>query len=424
MFWKHLSIGMLGTVCVFMLALSVEATIKIPKKMNYQGYLTDTGGTPINGTRNLRFRLYNSGGTAMNWVETHNNVTITNGIYNVVLGAAATPVMIDETFRKPYYLQIEVDHTGAGAWQALSPRHLLSNAAYAMAARKVVYQQVLTVAHDGGDTTTVSGAIDMLVGQGGFAGIGALSPAPTISTQWVIEVKAGQYAEPGTSGGGPSLAVPTWVTIRGQGWDATELVMSGRTIVMATGSALESLMITSSANPVVAASGANYSYVRECKIEYTSDSNAPAIDISGSIGADIVDTTIFYAAGGTVVTGVLAGGSSNCRIENCVIDLRMAMSMGCAGITDGGSQAQHLFILENTVMYLSSGGPGSSYGIGVAGAVPGPASTGRVSSNVTYNGNVAYDYVDSLTGAAIAPGYGGPSGVCNQDSAGALYVAF
>ncbi|MCK5241707.1 hypothetical protein KAR34_04575 [bacterium] len=422
MFKKQLNTLILALVCLLAFTLSATATIQISKKMNYQGYLIDSATkTPINGTRNLRFRLYDAGGTALNWVETHNSVAIINGIFNVVLGeSVSSPVMIAETFREPYYLEIEVYHPTTTSWETMAPQHLLSNAAYAMAARKVVYQQVLTVAHDGGDTCTVSGAIDMLLGQGAFTT--ALAPAPSISTQWVIEVKAGRYSEPGTFGGGGIVFVPAWVTVRGQGWNATELALGSGRIALADGSVLESLMITSSGNPVVIASGISYPYVRECKIEYVSDSNAPAIDISGSTGADIVDTTIFYAAAGAQVTGILAGGSLNCRVENCVVDLRTASAMGCSGITDGGTQAPHIFILENSVLYQSSGGPGSSIGIGVAGG--GPPGMGRVSFNVTYNGNPAFDYVDTITGAAIVPGYGGPSGICNQDSTGALYPAF
>lgn len=402
-------------------ALPVQATIQIPKIMNYQGYLTDSGGTPINGTRNLRFRLYDSGGTAMNWVETHNNVPIVNGIFNVVLGASASPapVLVNETFREGYYLELQVYHPPSGPWEALSPRHRLTNAAYALAARKVVNQQVLVVAHDGGDTTTASGAIDMLMGAGAFAGK-ALSPAPSISTQWVIEVKAGRFQEPGTQW--PSYTgavnVPNWVTLRGEGWNATELNMQSRPINLAVGSALESLMINSEADPVVNGAGANYAYVRECKIEIASW-NGPAIDLTGTSNADVVDTTILYTSFMSQVRGILLAGTNNCRVENCVLDLRNTNSMGSAGITDGGTAATDLFVLENTVRYTSSGGAGSSIGIGVA-----AGSTGRVSNNVVYNGIATYDYWNTSAGIPIAPGYGGPRGVSNQDSAGALVPAF
>ena len=413
--------------CSAAAALPAAATTHIAKKMNYQGYLTDNSGNPINGTRNLRFRLYDASGNPLNWVETHQNVPIVNGIFNVVLGAsAAVPFAVNETFREPYYLEILVDHTGGGSWETMSPRHLLTNAAYAMAARKVIHQQTLVVAHDGGDTTTVSGAIDMLMGAGAFTGAayGPLSPAPSVSTQWVIEVRGGRFQEPGTQY--PSydgnIHVPNWVTIRGQGWNATELYVQFRSINLADGAALESLMISSDANPVVAAAGTNYPYVRECKIEYASDSSAPAIDISGANQADVVDTTIYYASFMGQVTGVLAGGSQDCRVENCVVDIRQANNMGSAGITDGGSAAIRLFVLENTIMYASSGAAGSSIGIGVAGG--GAPSTGRVSYNVLYNGNATYDFWDTSVGAPIAPGYGGPNGIANQDSAGAQVPAF
>ncbi|MBN1596000.1 hypothetical protein JW933_08760 [candidate division FCPU426 bacterium] len=422
MFKKQLVMLMLTMLCLLVFAFSSTATIQIPKRMNYQGYLTDSSGTPINGTRNLRFRLYDAGGTLLNWVETHNSVTITNGIFNVVLGAASAPqaILVNETFREAYYLQIEVYHPPSGPWEAMSPRHLLTNAAYAMAARKVVCQQVLTVAHDGGDTNTVSGAIDMLMGAGAFNGK-ALSPAPSISNQWVIEVQAGRYQEPGTiyptyTG---AVTIPNWVTVRGQGWDATELYMQSRTIILSTGSALESLFISSDAAPIISAASVSYPYVRECKIEDAADTSSPAIDISGATRADIVDTSIIFYGVFSSRTGILAGGSNNCRVENCVVDFRQANPSGSACITDGGTAATDLFVLENTCMYQSSGAAGSSIGIGVR-----PGSTGRVSFNVTYNGNATYDFWNTVGNIPIVIGYGGPNGICNQNSTGAQVAAF
>ncbi len=406
--------------CLAMLFLSAQATTKIPMRMNYQGYLTDPGGTPINGTRNLRFRLYDAGGSALNWVETHNNVNIVNGIFNVVLGASTTvPVVINETFREAYYLEIIVDHTGAGAWETMTPRHLLSNAAYAMAARKVVYQQVLTVAHDGGDTNTASGAIDMLLGQGAFAGAGALSPAPSMSTQWVIEVKAGQYNEAGTFGGGGAMVVPDWVTLRGQGWNATELQVSAINLA-GQGRALESLMISGKDTGVILINmaGAQYSYVRECKMEVSQP--LATIDLSNANLCDVVENYLVIMGPGNC-GGIVISGINDSRVEDNVINLNyfMPAGNGSFGLSDQGAPMIEGYILENTVQYTTTDvWPGCAYGIGLSNG-----GGGRVSSNVFYHGLVNKDIVDLATGLTPAPAFT-PDGVYNQDSAGAAMAGF
>ena len=65
-----------------------DAKAAIPETINYQGYLTDNSGNPINATVSMTFRIYTvaSGGTAQ-WTEPQSNVPVNNGIYNVVLGS-------------------------------------------------------------------------------------------------------------------------------------------------------------------------------------------------------------------------------------------------------------------------------------------------------------------------------------------------
>ncbi len=57
--------------------------------MNFQGRLTDTNGFPLNGVFSITFRVYDkeTGGGPL-WTETHGSVTVTNGIFRVLLGQA------------------------------------------------------------------------------------------------------------------------------------------------------------------------------------------------------------------------------------------------------------------------------------------------------------------------------------------------
>ena len=88
---------------------------------SYQGQLLDSNGNPVAGSRSMIFRLYDAltGGTEC-WSETQ-NVTIDNGIFNVLLGAN-TPIDANgDCFAGDLYLELEI------GGQTLSPRELLTS---------------------------------------------------------------------------------------------------------------------------------------------------------------------------------------------------------------------------------------------------------------------------------------------------------
>ena len=103
----------------------------VPELLSYQGVLTDAAGVALpDGDYNVTFRLYtvDVGGSAV-WTEAH-LVTVTKGIFNATLGW--TQVLSGLNFDNPYYLGISVE---GGA--ELTPRTLLTDAAYAMNSRMV-----------------------------------------------------------------------------------------------------------------------------------------------------------------------------------------------------------------------------------------------------------------------------------------------
>ena len=61
-----------------------------PQSINFQGVLKDANGEPVNDSKFMEFRIYNSitGGSAL-WTEQHSSVTISNGIFSVQLGIIA-----------------------------------------------------------------------------------------------------------------------------------------------------------------------------------------------------------------------------------------------------------------------------------------------------------------------------------------------
>src|SRR4030067_1859369 len=78
---KTLGILMVMGLLLLLSFSSVHAAI--PYTINYQGYLTDSGGDPIDGTVSMVFSLYTvpTGGTAL-WSEIQ-SVSVKNGIYSV-----------------------------------------------------------------------------------------------------------------------------------------------------------------------------------------------------------------------------------------------------------------------------------------------------------------------------------------------------
>jgi len=112
-------------VSVFMLISigTLQISAAPPQTLNYQGYLTNTAGTPLSGTYSMVFGLYNaaSGGTAL-WTETQ-SVTVANGLYNVILGSV-TPIAL--AFDVQYYLGIKI-----GADTEMTPRGTLTSSPYA-----------------------------------------------------------------------------------------------------------------------------------------------------------------------------------------------------------------------------------------------------------------------------------------------------
>ena len=69
---------------------SVGCLAAVPKAINYQGIVTDATGVAVNGAHDLTFRIYPLSAPDPTfgplWVELHEDVQITGGLFNVVLG--------------------------------------------------------------------------------------------------------------------------------------------------------------------------------------------------------------------------------------------------------------------------------------------------------------------------------------------------
>lgn len=109
------------------LVLLGHSFAQVPRVIPYQGRLQDAFGAPINGTRNITFKLYTSEiDPAPIWTETHNNVQISNGLYNVMLGSI-TQFPPSVNFSRQYWLGVTI-----GSDPELTPRYKLGASPYAL----------------------------------------------------------------------------------------------------------------------------------------------------------------------------------------------------------------------------------------------------------------------------------------------------
>jgi N-acetylneuraminic acid mutarotase len=139
-FWVGFALAM--TLSLSLVVYTAHAAI--PEKINYQGYLTNASGVPINGTLQMTFAIYDvSAGGAALWSETQ-NVTVNRGVYNVNLGNV-TPVNL--AFDVPYYIGIQV-----GADPEMTPRIPLTSMGYAY--RALTVETIGSHTHSGTDITT------------------------------------------------------------------------------------------------------------------------------------------------------------------------------------------------------------------------------------------------------------------------------
>jgi hypothetical protein len=142
----------------------------IPTMINYQGYLTDSSGTPLNGSLSMIFAIYDaaSGGTQL-WTETQPSVPVTNGLFNVLLGSV-NPINASH-LNGESYLGIQV-----GADLEVTPRQRLASVPYAMRADKANDADTLdgmdstNFVNKSGDTMTGALTVDGIIEStsGGF----------------------------------------------------------------------------------------------------------------------------------------------------------------------------------------------------------------------------------------------------------------
>ncbi len=111
-------------VLAFVLLVTFGVYAQVPRLMNYQGVLTDADGNPVNDSLSVQFSIYATatGGSAL-WTETQ-TVTITDGVFNVLLGSA-NPIPYSIFDGDDRYLSLKV-----GSDLEMAPRKKLVSVGY------------------------------------------------------------------------------------------------------------------------------------------------------------------------------------------------------------------------------------------------------------------------------------------------------
>ena len=158
----------------------------VPDLIDYQGRLTDSDGTAIDGAVSITFAIYDveNGGVAL-WTETQNPVEVSDGLFHVLLGSeTAFPAdLFDESNR-----WIGINVAGDGE---MTPRCRIASVPFAL--------QTGSAAPD--NDWTISG--DDIYKESGNVGIGTTSPDYPLDVVGYLSVEpsagSGSYAKFGSA---------------------------------------------------------------------------------------------------------------------------------------------------------------------------------------------------------------------------------
>ncbi|MFQ6031829.1 MAG: hypothetical protein ACE5K2_02815, partial [Candidatus Zixiibacteriota bacterium] len=117
---------------VVLLAVASIATADVPNLMQYQGFLTDESGEPLDTIVSMTFTIYDDPIEGwVWWTETRDSVIVANGLFNVLLGSV-NPISDTVFAGTQRWLGITV-----GSDPEISPRTRLVTVPYAFRAATV-----------------------------------------------------------------------------------------------------------------------------------------------------------------------------------------------------------------------------------------------------------------------------------------------
>lgn len=118
----------IGLLAFCVALTTANAWAQVPARIGYQGVLTNAGGELVSMSVPMTFRLYDSstGGPAL-WEETHNEVAVIDGIFNVELGAVRALESTELPAGEDRWLSVQIDND-----DEMTPRQSLVSVPYAL----------------------------------------------------------------------------------------------------------------------------------------------------------------------------------------------------------------------------------------------------------------------------------------------------
>lgn len=172
-------LGMVLLVVLISFFCGSSAFTGIPHLINYQGMLTDAGGTPLNGYYILIFRIYDdAGGGTLLWIDSL-YVQVNQGLFNVILGSGMEALNL--AFDKSYWLEVVVNNE-------VMPRIRLTSAGYAYRTSIADSAVVAGSGGGGGGGWVDDGAVVRLETSSDTVSIGTTTPAEKLDVNGGIKV--------------------------------------------------------------------------------------------------------------------------------------------------------------------------------------------------------------------------------------------
>ena len=157
----------------------------VPQLLNYQGKLNDKLGKPVDGSKEMVFEFYDAaeGGNLLAGFSETQQVVVTKGIFNVLIGSATDGGVPVSTFEQAsVYLSVSVEG------EQLSPRQRIASVAYAFRSAQA---DNATHAEDAGSLNGVP-ASDIQAALADLqARVSALEPPPPLAPMCLVP--AGEF---------------------------------------------------------------------------------------------------------------------------------------------------------------------------------------------------------------------------------------
>jgi len=128
--------------------LFASQAFAFPNLLSLDGYLTNSSGSPLDGSFSFNFSLYNQSGSAL-WSEAQ-TLTVSSGKLNALLGSSTA---LNLPFDQDYYLGVKV-----GTDSEMSPRFRVASSAYSYAAKSLVPGAYLGLGAQAAEDFRIKGA--------------------------------------------------------------------------------------------------------------------------------------------------------------------------------------------------------------------------------------------------------------------------